>query len=168
MVLNGCKAFPLHKGSKVLYLGAANGTTVSHVSDIIEDGTVYAVEFSNRAFRKLLAIATERTNIIPILHDARKPDGYRSRVGAVEIIYQDIAQRDQCEIFLANVARYLPMNGVGILMIKSRSIDVTASPKAIFRSVEQQLQDNHCELLETIDLEPFEKDHEAVIIRRTS
>ncbi len=36
--------------SQVLYLGAASGTSVSHVSDIVgPDGSVYAVEFSHRS-----------------------------------------------------------------------------------------------------------------------
>lgn len=34
-ILGGVKNMPIKPGSKVLYLGAANGTTVSHVSDIV-------------------------------------------------------------------------------------------------------------------------------------
>eukprot|EP00493_Phyllostaurus_siculus_P025903 UN26248 len=34
-VLNGIKKIPVAPGMKVLYLGAASGTTVSHVSDIV-------------------------------------------------------------------------------------------------------------------------------------
>src|SRR5664280_1580307 len=44
----------LKRDAKVLYLGAATGTTVSHVSDIVADGLVYAVEFSPRSMRCLL------------------------------------------------------------------------------------------------------------------
>ena len=38
----------------MLYLGAASGTTVSHVSDVVgPEGMVYAVEFSHRPGRDL-------------------------------------------------------------------------------------------------------------------
>ena len=59
---------------KVLYLGAASGTTCSHVSDIIgDDGVLYAVEFSARCGRDLISMAKKRTNVVPIIDDARKP-----------------------------------------------------------------------------------------------
>lgn len=61
-------------GSKVLYLGAASGTTCSHVSDVIgEHGVLYAVEFSARCGRDLIAMAKKRMNVVPIIEDARKP-----------------------------------------------------------------------------------------------
>jgi rRNA 2'-O-methyltransferase fibrillarin len=57
-------------GSKVLYLGAASGTSVSHVADIVgPEGTVFAVEFSHRSGRDLINMATHRTNVIPIVED---------------------------------------------------------------------------------------------------
>ena len=63
---------------QVLYLGAASGTTVSHVSDIVgPEGLVYAVEFSHRSGRDLINVAKKRTNIIPIIEDARHPHKYR-------------------------------------------------------------------------------------------
>ena len=34
-IVNGISATYMKTGSKVLYLGAASGTTVSHVSDIV-------------------------------------------------------------------------------------------------------------------------------------
>ena len=63
----------------MLYLGAASGTTVSHVSDIVgPEGLVYAVEFSHRSGRDLINVAKKRTNVIPIIEDARHPHKYRS------------------------------------------------------------------------------------------
>ena len=48
----------------MLYLGAASGTTVSHVSDVVgEDGLVFAVEFSHRSGRDLINMAKKRTNV---------------------------------------------------------------------------------------------------------
>jgi len=48
LMLDG-DAFPLSEDSSVLYLGAASGTTASHISDIVRSGTVYCVEFSPRS-----------------------------------------------------------------------------------------------------------------------
>ena len=47
-VLNNLKKLPVKKDSKILYLGAASGTTVSHISDFCLKGQIYAVEFSPR------------------------------------------------------------------------------------------------------------------------
>merc|ERR1719457_163841 len=77
-VLGGVDKIHMPPGSKVLYLGAASGTSVSHVSDIVgPEGMVYAVEFSHRSGRDLLNVAKKRTNIIPIIEDARHPHKYR-------------------------------------------------------------------------------------------
>ena len=86
---------PIKKDSNVLYLGAANGTTVSHVSDIVSEGTVFAVEFSPRAMQDLIQISIPRMNLIPILADARHPNSYRNMVPEVDLIYQDVAQRER-------------------------------------------------------------------------
>ncbi len=49
-VLAGVDNIHIKPGSRVLYLGAASGTSVSHVSDIVgPEGVVYAVEFSHRS-----------------------------------------------------------------------------------------------------------------------
>ena len=52
----------------MLYLGAASGTTVSHVADIVgPEGMVYAVEFSHRSGRDLINVAKKRMNVVPII-----------------------------------------------------------------------------------------------------
>lgn len=49
-VLAGVDNIHIKPGGKVLYLGAASGTSVSHVSDIVgPTGAVFAVEFSHRS-----------------------------------------------------------------------------------------------------------------------
>lgn len=67
-VLGGVDDIWIKPGYKVLYLGAAAGTSVSHVSDIVgPQGCVYAVEFSHRPGRDLINMAKGRTNVIPII-----------------------------------------------------------------------------------------------------
>ncbi|KAG9626699.1 Fibrillarin, partial [Aureobasidium melanogenum] len=81
-ILGGLQDIYMKPGSKVLYLGSASGTSVSHVADIVgPTGTVYAVEFSHRSGRDLINMATHRTNVIPIVEDARHPLKYRMLVG---------------------------------------------------------------------------------------
>ena len=43
----------------------------------LQEGLVYAVEFSHRSGRDLINVAKKRTNIIPIIEDARHPLKYR-------------------------------------------------------------------------------------------
>jgi len=66
-ILGGVDKIHMPPGSKVLYLGAASGTSVSHVSDVVgPEGMVYAVEFSHRSGRDLLNVAKKRTNLSPL------------------------------------------------------------------------------------------------------
>ncbi len=116
-ILNGLK-IEIKLNSKILYLGAATGTTVSHVSDIVKEGVVFSVENSPVAVKNLIKLCEIRQNIIPILADANHPDRYSSIVSTVDLVYQDVSQRNQAEIFITNIERYLKKSGIGILMIK--------------------------------------------------
>jgi fibrillarin-like pre-rRNA processing protein len=162
--LNGLKKINLLPNSTVLYLGAATGTTVSHVSDIIKNGVVYSVENSPIAIKKLFQLTKQRQNIIPILADANHPEKYSSLIPQVDIVYQDISQRNQAEIFYENTSRFLKENGQGILMIKARSIDVSLKPKKAYEHIYSELTDKGLKIIQTIDLAPYEKDHAAVLI----
>lgn len=102
-ILGGIEHIYIRPGCKVLYLGAASGTSVSHVSDIVgPSGFVYAVEFSHRAGRDLVSLAKNRRNIVPIIEDARRPERYRMIVPMVDVIFADIAQPDQARILGCN------------------------------------------------------------------
>ncbi|HKZ49090.1 MAG TPA: fibrillarin-like rRNA/tRNA 2'-O-methyltransferase [Thermoplasmata archaeon] len=167
LVQKGCRHWPFRGRTRILYLGAASGTTASHLSDIATEGVVHCVEISPRAFQKLLAVAELRENMNPILADAVKPETYARQVGEVDVLYQDVSQRDQLGIFLKN-ARLLAPGGMGFLMVKSRSIDVAANPKRVFQGVVDALKGTGLQVLDVFRLEPYEKDHAAVIVRRTA
>ena len=154
----------LKRDAKVLYLGAATGTTVSHVSDIVVDGLVYAVEFSPRSMRDLIRLCERRKNIIPILADAARPEAYAALVEPVDLVYQDIAQRNQDEIASLNCARYLRSEGELLLMLKTRSVDTTASPETVLQSEKKNLLG--LDLIDVIDLLPFHQDHWAMQARK--
>ena len=156
----------LARDAIVLYLGAATGTTVSHVSDIARDGLVYAVEFSPRSLRDLVRLCERRKNIVPILADAARPEEYAFLVEPVDLVYQDVAQRNQAEIASRNCERYLKFGGDLILMLKTRSVDVTAIPEAVLQAEMKNLQGlNLCRVM---DLLPFHQDHFAMQAKKPS
>jgi len=163
-ILKGLEVVPIKPGCRVLYLGAASGTTASHVSDIIgEGGHVYCVEFAPRAIRELLNnVCRFRLNMSPILADARLPSGYSTLVGKVDVIYCDIAQPEQAKILADNARLYLKRDGWIMLAIKARSIDVTKEPKELYEREIKTLKKNNFEVKEVIRLEPYEKDHVMV------
>jgi rRNA 2'-O-methyltransferase fibrillarin len=122
LLAGGVANMPIKPGSKVLYLGGASGTTVSHVSDMVgPEGMVYAVEFSHRSGRDLTNMAKKRPNIVPIVEDARQPLKYRMLVGMVDVIFSDVAQPDQARIVAMNAHMFLKNGGWFIVSIKVRA-----------------------------------------------
>jgi fibrillarin-like pre-rRNA processing protein len=149
----------LQADDTVLYLGAASGTTVSHVADVA--GPTYAVEFAPRPTRDLLSVAESRRNLFPLLKDAREPESYAHVVEPVDVLFQDVATRDQASVATRN-AQFLRPNGRLLLAVKARSEDVTARPEAVFERVTSELSTAY-EIVETERLEPYHDDHLAVI-----
>lgn len=161
---NGINNMPIKPGCKVLYLGAASGTTVSHVSDIVgEEGLVYAVEFSPRSGRDLLNVARSRPNIIPILEDARHPHKYRMLVGMVDVIFADVAQPDQARIVALNAHSFLKNDGFAVMSIKANCIDSTAPAEQVYKAELEKLKQELFRPREQISLEPYERDHAVVV-----
>lgn len=143
---------------KVLYLGAASGTTLSHLADIIDEGFIYAVEYSAKPFEKLLELVRERNNIIPLLFDASKPWKYSGIVEKVDFIYQDIAQKNQVDILERNTEFFLKKGGEILIMVKARSIDSTVEPEEVFDNVLKKIK-SRFEVMKHGNLEPYHKDH---------
>lgn len=163
-ILGGVDNIHMKPGSKVLYLGAASGTTVSHVSDLVgPEGLVYAVEFSHRSGRDLLNVAKKRTNIIPIIEDARHPHKYRMLVGMVDCIFADVAQPDQARIVAINAHNFLKNTGHVVISIKANCIDSTAESEAVFAGEVNKLKSEKIKPREQITLEPYERDHAVVV-----
>ena len=145
-------------GESVLYLGAASGTTVSHVADFA--GPTYAVEFAPRPTRDLLPVAEARENLFSLLKDARKPETYAHVVEPVDALVQDVATRGQAEVANRN-RRFLREDGRLLAVVKARSEDVTADPETVFDSFLDALEGY--DVLETASLDPFHEDHLAVV-----
>ena len=145
---------------RVLYLGAANGTTVSHVADYTD--AVYAVEFAPRPMQDLLEVARRRSNIVPIMADASRPELYAPLVETVDLLYQDVAQPDQAAILIRNCI-FLRPGGMAILMLKTRSVDIRKSPEEVFRDTITELTDAGLTVVESVWLSPYHKDHAAIV-----
>jgi fibrillarin-like pre-rRNA processing protein len=148
----------------ILYLGAASGTTVSHLSDLTS-GLVYAVEFSPRAVRDLLWNVEPRSNVVPILEDAGKPERYAGYIARpVSALVQDVAQRHQVEIFLRNLP-FAKKGALAMLFVKARSINVARPTEEVYADVSRKLAEAGHATVKQVDLAPFEKDHRAFIFR---
>lgn len=159
-VLGGLDDLYMKPGSRVLYLGAASGTSVSHVSDIVgPTGVVYAVEFSHRSGRDLIGMATKRPNVIPIIEDARHPLKYRMLVGMVDCVFADVAQPDQARIVALNAHLFLKQGGGILVSVKANCIDSTKPAAQVFAMEVNKLRSERIKPKEQLTLEPFERDH---------
>jgi len=163
MLMKGMKA-PLTKDSKILYLGAASGTTVTRVADIADEGIIYAVEFAPRPARDLLKVIEDRENVVPIIADARYPELYPPFIDSVDIIYQDVAQPGQAGIAIANADKYLKKDGVLIIAIKAKSISASENVGDIFRR-ELETLEKRFEILDKMSLEPLHHNHLAAFCK---
>lgn len=165
-ILNSISYMPIKPGYKILYLGAASGTTSSHVSDIVgPNGVVYCVEFAARVMRELIQVCEFRRNMIPIFADARNPNLYSNVVDEVDVIYCDVAQPKQAELLANNAERYLKPKGWIMLAIKARSIDVTKEPSKVYKAEIDYLSFHGFAIENIIHLEPYDKDHAMVVAR---
>jgi fibrillarin-like pre-rRNA processing protein len=165
-ILKGLKIVPVKPNHLVLYLGAASGTTASHVSDIVgEKGHVYCVEFASRSIRDLVDnVCTYRMNMSPILEDARFPQKYAMFIrGKVDDIYCDIAQPEQARVLADNAAQFLKRSGWVLLAVKAQSIDVTKEPSEVYKREVRVLENHGFKIEEVVHLEPYDKAHAMIL-----
>ena len=152
----GGENWPFKANSKILYLGSAEGNTISYLSEISKTNTITAVDISAVAMAELLVLAKSKKNIIPSLNDAHFPERYRIQANNPEIIYQDIAQNDQVDIFIRNCKYFKPK--YAFLMLKTQSI--SGKNKDIFKDTEGKLKENF-EKIETVNINKWAKGHSA-------
>ena len=168
-IIKGLQNVPIRPGYNVLYLGAASGTTPSHVSDIVgEAGFVYCIEFAQRSLRDLVNnVATYRSNVVPILDDARMPERYAMFISSkVDTIYCDVAQPEQAKLLADNADVFLKPNGWVMLACKSQSIDVTMAPEVVYEQEARVLSKRGFDVKETVALDPFDKLHAMIVAQR--
>ena len=169
VILKGVQTVPIKPGHRVLYLGAASGTTASHVSDIVgEKGHVYCVEFASRSIRELVSnVCTYRVNMSPFLEDARFPEKYAMFIpGKVDDIYCDVAQPEQAKVLADNADYFLKPSGWIMLAVKAQSIDVTKAPSEIYQREVKVLRSRGFSVEEVVQLEPYDKAHAMIVAQR--
>lgn len=168
-IMKGLKNMPIKPGSTVLYLGASTGTTISHVSDIIDiNGLVFGVEVSARVARELMdKVVKYRKNVIPIVEDARRPDRYAQFIfKKADVLYSDIAQPDATEITLNNSLMFLKKGGYLVLIVKARSIDPVLPTGEIIKREAKKLEDAGFKVIEILNLNPYDKEHGFILAIR--
>jgi len=168
-ILKGLETVPIQPSHKVLYLGAASGTTASHVSDIVgEKGYVYCVEFAARSIRDLVNnVCAFRMNMSPILADARLPERYSALVEKVDDIYCDIAQPEQAKVLADNADLFLIDRGWIMLAVKAQSIDVTKKPSDVYREEMSMLKNRGFKIEQVVHLEPYDRAHAMIVAKKT-
>ncbi|MDD5148526.1 MAG: fibrillarin-like rRNA/tRNA 2'-O-methyltransferase [Candidatus ainarchaeum sp.] len=160
-IKNGLKQLPLKEGNNVLYLGSAEGTTPSHISDIIgSEGILFGVDVAEKVMRKFIELCEKRTNMLPLLSDAGRPENYAKDLEGIEIdlLYQDISQKNQAEIFNKNASLFLKKGKSGVIAIKAKSISQSEKPEKIFAEEKKELE-KQFKVLQQVNLAPFEKHH---------
>ena len=168
-ILKGVQAVPIKPGHKVLYLGAASGTTASHVSDIVgEKGHVYCVEFASRSMRDLVCnVCAFRLNMTPFLEDARLPEKYSMFISEkVDEIYCDVAQPEQAKVLADNADVLLKEQGWVMLAIKAQSIDVTKDPSEVYQQEIKVLKKRGFSIEELVRLEPYDIAHAMIVAQK--
>lgn len=168
-ILKGLKAVPVQGGHRVLYLGAASGTTPSHMSDIVgAKGYVYCVEFAQRSLRELVTnVVAYRVNMSPFLADARMPQKYAMFISEkVDEVYCDIAQPEQAKVLADNADVFLKPGGWVMLAVKAQSIDVTMDPADVYKMEAKVLRDRGFRVEQVVDLEPYDHMHAMILAQR--
>jgi fibrillarin-like pre-rRNA processing protein len=114
--------------------------------------------------REIVRLCESRDNMLPILADASKPESYSKSVGTCDIIYQDVAVKDQADIMMKNSVM-LKKGGYAYFIIKSQSVDVSKDPNEVFKNELAKLKGTF-EILEKIDIEPYDSLHMFAVLRK--
>jgi fibrillarin-like pre-rRNA processing protein len=168
-ILNGLKVFPIKKNQNILYLGAGEGTTISHLSDIIgKKGVIFAVEISARAMHKLIEVAEDRENIFPLLENALFPEKFEKELKnfKIDFLFQDISQKNQAQIFNLNAKKFLRKDCMALIALKAKSISQKKPFKEIIETELQELK-KEFKILQVINLKPFHKFHALVLCKKS-
>ncbi len=164
-VKKGLSQTGIKENSRVLYLGASHGYTPGHVSNIVgKGGLVFCVENSVVVARDLVLLCKEKSNMHPLIFSADKPGDYKDRLVGVDVVYQDVAQKNQVGIFLKNLG-LVKKGGFGLLALKARSYDVSKKPGVVFKEVLKELE-KETNVVDFKLLDPYEKDHAFYVVKK--
>ena len=165
-IMKGSTNVGIRKNDVVLYLGVSHGYTASYVSDMVgKGGLIFGIDPAPRVIRDLVFLTRQRPNIVPILANANHPEEYVGRVCLADVVYQDVSQKNQAEIFLKNCKIFLKKGGYGLLAVKARSINIKQNSKQIFNDV-RKIVEAELTVIDFRILDPLEKDHCMIIVKK--
>jgi len=157
---------PIKNGNIVLYLGASHGVTAEIISKIVgKKGFIFCLDVAPDVVKKLVEVCEKHENMCPLLFDANKPEEYKDKITEVDIIYQDITQKNQVEIFIKNIKIFLKDEGCAIIALKTKSIDSVKPKEEVLETVKKELE-KKLRIISVTDLEPYHKDHYFIICRK--
>ncbi|MFA5745981.1 MAG: fibrillarin-like rRNA/tRNA 2'-O-methyltransferase [archaeon] len=158
----GLNILPLKEDSSVLYLGCAEGYTCSYISDLVDKGIIFGIDFSPHSMQKFVLLSRARENLYPVIGDANKPGDYKELINSkVDLIIQDVAQKNQIEILTKNAKEFLKPDGCVILSLKTTAIS-QRDTRAIIDE-EMMKFEKEFTIVEKRRLDPFEKKHMIII-----
>lgn len=165
-IAKGLSQIGFKQDSSVLYLGASHGYTVSFLSGMVLEGCVFALDFAPRVVSDLVFVSQQLSNVAPLMANAKIINSYKGSLpsSGVDVVFMDIAQKDQVGIFLKNCDNFLKQGGFGLLALKARSEDVTKNPKDVFREVRKRLDEKKT-VVDYRELAPFENDHALFVVK---
>ena len=182
-IIHGLEILPIIEKSRILYLGASQGITASHISDMIgPEGIIYAVEHSHETAKKLQEeVTSKRKNIKPIIMDAAKPSQYQIIDRKVDVVYVDLDQPNEMEIAILNCKMYLQVGGYLLFMVKTRSVDHYQGKKFIINDKSELVNTTeeintkkyttmdslkvNFEILQQINLADFFKEYSMIVAK---
>jgi fibrillarin-like pre-rRNA processing protein len=84
----------------------------------------------------------------------------------VDVVYQDVAQRDQWEIARRNATALMAANGTLLLVVKARSVDVARSARHVFDEVAARAEADGFRVRETVDIGTYAEGHAVLVVER--
>jgi len=162
---NGLKV-PVKKRDVVLYLGASHGGTAKIMSGLVgPNGFVFCLNLS-KVMLDLVRVCDDCDNMAPLLYDVSKPELYRKYVTKVDVVYQDVAQKNQVEIFKKNIGLFLKEYGYAVLVLDAKSTGITRDKEIILKLVLAELK-KFLEVVDYVDLSPYHKEHYFIVCRKS-
>jgi len=157
---------PIKKGDIVLYLGASHGITAELLSDLVGPrGFVFCLEFAPEVVKYLISVCEKYSNMCPLFFDASFPEKYKQNVSGVNVIYQDIAQRNQVDILIRNAELFLKKGDYAFLCLKLKAIDSVASEDVVLKQAVKKL--SSCfDIVKVVDISSTHKGHRFVVLKK--
>lgn len=154
----------LNGNENILYLGASTGTTVGHLSKITS-GLIFGVEISAHMAIRLVNLAIERKNIIPVFSDARNVEYIENILEKtnIDILFQDIPSRDQVNILVKN-SKLVDKNCKIFLSLKTQSIS-QKNWHQVSKDVEKELKENF-KIIDIKNIDSYHQKHYFFVLKK--